>query len=423
MPDQDKKPDPVGPSGPRVVDDTTETIVPPQAPPEPEPELEEQPGGDEPQGGVHEDEEVQEPELSPHEKRMAELRAELEDDDEPAAGGEQEELEEPEEEAELGDQEEELEEELDYGDLAIAEDDEGRLFMELPNRQPDGDPHRVPVTQDALEAAGLTPAEARERLNQLHNGYGRRKALRDERRAFEEERNAFFEELDADPAGFLANEIDGEIRKDVVKALLRELDDEAYTEVLQTADELSDSDARKRARDEAELERRRKADEREEKRSEGKDPEVQAIQDAILELVPEDMDDLDAHDFVTMAGRRLKTHAVRHKLKELDPAEIPDLLADLGVLDAFDLAGGAGEGSNGAGKPARSSAPKGTEAKGKKAPDTRSRLKRRQDSSRTTPAGAGGAAAQGFQPVKGETYLERRNRVAKKLGLPTKDAV
>jgi hypothetical protein len=59
-------------------------------------------------------------------------------------------------------------------------------------------------------------------------------------------------------------------------------------------------------------------------------------------------------------------------------------------------------------------APKG------KVPDVRERLKRRK-SAAITPAGAGSAAPAGFMKVPGEKYGDRRNRLAKALGLPEKD--
>lgn len=388
---------------------------PPNAPPVDEGGAEEppeDPGAEAPASEGEGGEEGQE-ELRPHEKLMADLRAELEAEGE----GEGEGGDEP------GQAEESAADEADEGEGDEGEGDD-ELVLRLPGRQPDDDDIEVQLTPELLEAAGLDPEQARERLNQLHNGFGRRSALVAERRAFESERDEFYDALEADPSGFLVDQVREDIQVDVVKALLENLDDDAYNEVMGTADRLADPDARERARKDRELERRRAADEKAQEEGPA-DEEVEQIIDTMVGLVPEDWPDAEAEDFVRFAGLKLQRYAAEKKLDTLDPAQIPEILEGLGVLEKFGLSGD-GESSNGdrAGSTSDASKKKGASDGGKsKGTGTRSRMERRRAASATTPAGAGGEAAEGFVPKKGETYLERRNRVARMLGEPEKEKI
>lgn len=392
--------------------------------------------GQEGQEGTEEDS------YTPFSDRIEQMRKELEDDDE------EEELEDPDapegEEAE-GEGEEAAAAKAEGEGEEAAEGEEGEdddvVFIKLPARR-QGDPDfEFPVDVEFLEAAGLDPAEAVERLNQLRNGAMYRAEFEEAQTAVQsqqDELDGIYEDLSADPAGFILEAVNPETRTALAEQILTSLDQESFTALARKLDGWRRSpEQREAARAKAEVERLRGEKKRQTDRatSQQTTQNVRAVQNAITGLIPEGMDDARADLFVRSAASELRRHVADNKLTTLEPAEVPEILGSRGVLEVYGITvddgeAGAGEAAAAEAPPQETPSKNGQTARKKtgqtasskskaKGADVRERLKRRKASA-STPAGAGSAAPTGFQKVQGETYKERRNRLARAIGLPEK---
>lgn len=318
-----------------------------------------------------------------------------------------------------------------------GEGDDDFVVVSLPGRRPTDEDFELPLDVAALEAAGIDPADAVERLNQLRNGAMRRQeheTAMAEVATQQDELDGIYQALEQNPTAFLIEHVDPKMRADVVRDLVLELDDEAFDAFMQRVDGWArDPQTRTVARTDAENKRLKAERERstDVAADNAQKKLVRDISTAIRSVLPEDFDQRRARMFEREAAAELREHAKKNKLTHLDPAEIPELLAELGVLEVFNISANGHEPEpegSAAERPARKAAGKnGADGKKpskpapapKKAPDVRERLKRRK-SAATTPAGAGSAAPAGFTKVPGETYEQRRNRLARALGVKEK---
>lgn len=408
------------------------TESPTGAPEAPRPDDTAPPAGGEVE--VVETQEAQESEGSPFEKHMAKLRAELEEesaepaevpDDEPAEPVVDGELEEESAEPAPAAAEEEA------GDEALAD----YVFVALPGRREEDGDFELPLDKAALEAAGIDPKDAEERVRQLKNGFVRGEQLRARQAELDdadERINGIFDELEADPAGFLTSGVKPEVRLQVAEELLLQLDQQSFDALLDRVDEWTrnpaarDVQRTKKENDRLKQSASRSTEAREQARVQR---EVREIHGSIVDLIPPELTDARADVFVRAAATELQLYAKEKKLSSLDPSKVPEILADRGVLEAFNIS------PNGGGNPSEAPGSRSGNGDGSKKPssaaatkkpaageDVRDRMKRRKAAT-TTPAGAGATPSGGFTKVKGESYLERRNRIARAEGLPEKKAL
>lgn len=380
-------------------------------------------------------------EQRPFEKKMRELREQLEQEQkdqaaaiaaeagiDPNAG--EEDLEAGGEEGAEGAGEEATTEGAgeDGGDVG----DEDFVVVALPARR-QGDPDfELPIDRAVLEELGLDEKDVVERVNQLKNGALYRaefEAAKADIDSQQQELDGIYEALADDPVAFMAENVDGGLRAQVAEALLLELDDEAFDAVVRKIDGWARDPGQRETTRTKEENRRLKAVQTRQTTSSTAAAQKKLegdLRTAIRSVLPDGLDPRRVRAYEREAATELKAYAKEHKLTTLDPAKVPEILLERAVHEVVGIslngeksssAGGAppkSSGKNGDGKkPSSAAAPKG------KTPDVRERLRRRK-SAATTPAGAGSAASAGFTKVSGEDYQTRRNRVAKWLGLKEK---
>lgn len=330
--------------------------------------------------------------------------------------------------------------ELEEGGEDEGAGDEGEdddiVFLKLPARRK-GDPDfELPVDVEFLEAAGIDPADAVERINQLRNGAMYRAEHEEamgQVQAQQDELDGIYEDLEADPAGFILEAVNPKLRTGLAEQLVTSLDDESFNQLVRKMEGWRrNPQTREAAAATAEVKRLRESQKRATDRDTNKQTtqNVRAVGNAIKSLIPDGMDEGRADRFVRAAATELRRHVADNKLTTLEPSEIPEILGNIGVLEDYGISlddEGAEAAStppqetpsvNGKTRP-RKDAKAGSKSKAK-GEDVRERLKRRKASA-STPAGAGSAAPTGFQKVQGESYGDRRNRLARAMGLPEKD--
>ena len=354
-----------------------------------------------------------------------ELEGELEEGDEPEP--------EPEGELEEGEDSEGEDEPEPEGEPEEGIDDEDLLVFKLPGRREEDGDFELPVDRALLEAAGIDPADAEERVAQLRNMGLRRKELDDAKatiQADQAELETIYADLQEDPSGFILQTVDPAIQEQLAQDLLLGLEEKAFDKLIRTIDGWArDPKARDTARTKAENERLKGADTRRKQTRESAAQKqlTQDIGTKIRSLVPKGMGERVGRAFVKEAAAELLAHCRENKLA-LEIDDIPATLAEIGVLEEFGIspngesAAAAEASANGSGKKKRTAKKPSSDASSPKpkGSDVRERLKRRKAAA-TTPAGAGSSAAPGFKKVPGETYAERRNRLARSLGAPEKD--
>jgi hypothetical protein len=383
---------------------------------------------------------------TPFADRMAELRAEVAEEQraaEAAAAGAQQTAEEGEDQEEEAEEQEEAAEEVQEGEEEEAEDtqaaeadDDAVIYVAVPAREKGREDFELPIDVEFLEALGIDPKDVVERINQLKNGNMYRADAEAAVAAVENDRaelDAIYETMQADPVGFLVQHVDEGLRGQVVDELLVQLDDEALRGLAQRIQHYTrDPESRELAKTKAERDRLKR--ERDRLASSGEADQQKAytrdLRTAISSVVPEGATKNVADMFVRTAARELQLYARDNKLTTLEPAKIPAILAEIGLLEAYKFPASNGRGASRAEAPTTNSSGKKPEvgekpAKGARVDraevaTVRDRLKRRKSASATTPAGAGSAAPAGFQKVPGESYLERRNRLARALNLKEK---
>lgn len=308
------------------------------------------------------------------------------------------------------------------GDETKNDADETKpLLFRVPARKP-GDPDvELPLDRAKLKEMGITIKEARDRIGQLVNGFGRKQEVERDRAQIEQARGELTEirtSMRERPVEFMVDNVAPKFYAPVVDELIARLSDEDFGKLVQRVARY-DADPSKRRLDGADakektLDRRehqRTATEQNRQRSEY----MTQVQDQITGLVPEEWTDEQANEFYEMATFKLTQWAKNQpEGTRLEPAEVPKLLSKLGALKYFDLELPDDEhrSSSGNGKtpPASSTGtrPKGPPPKGSK--DTGKDLRDRHDrraNAVTSGSGAGTAAAAGDGPPKGQTAKER----------------
>lgn len=295
------------------------------------------------------------------------------------------------------------------------------LVAKLPGQRP-GDPDFEITIDDELKAVlekkGINPQQFVDLSRQATNGLMRKKdyeAAREEIAADRAELEGVEEALKSDPAGWMVERIPDARRAETARELLLSLSDESWDGLMEEV-AVWDKDRPARA-----TEATRKENERLKARDQGRDRQDEnaavvqlrkKIGEAIASQIPEGMDDAEADEMFDYTVYKLNQHRTSKKLKRIDPAEIPQLMADLRVFERFDVT----PASAGAAPPVKPAAsppparPNGTAGKGKEPPPTREqvqeRVERRRAAAATAPAGAG-AGVGGSAPPKGQTFNER----------------
>jgi hypothetical protein len=304
-------------------------------------------------------------------------------------------------------------------------DDDDFVVVSLPARKAGEEDFELPLDIAALEAAGIDPADAVERLNQLRNGAMYRREYEDAIADVQKDKadlDGIYEAMEADPAAFLMETVAPTVRSSVVEALLLELEEEHFDKLVRKINTWA-RDPNSRVTQRTDAENKRLKAERERTRSSATVAKTQdLIRDigaAIRSVLPDDYDPKKAKMFSMQAAAELNAHLKATKQTTLDPAKVPELLGELGVLEFFGISPTKnGERSASGVTPPKAPGKKPAAVKGK-APDVRERMRRRKGAA-TTPGGAGSAAPAGFTKVPGETYTDRRNRLSRALGLPEK---
>lgn len=312
-------------------------------------------------------------------------------------------------------------------DAKAKADEPEPLKLSLPHREPGQADVEFVIPRKALEDAGVDVKEFEARMTQMRKGFLRYQDLlpaKEEIAAQRAELEEFEAELREDPVSFIAERIEKpELHEQIVERLLTMLPQEAFDRVLTKADQMEkDPTKRENARLRAQVaqqdraaDRRAKADEK--KTDLGGAKKIGEQISGLMEDVGLDADDPKAARFFDYAIASLVRHVEKNKLDSLDPSTVPELLAELGVLEDFGLERKAEKPK----APAKSKAAgKSPAAGGDAVPqDPRERDKRRREAT-TTPSGDGAPAAAGDRLPKGGTFRQKMDGLRSHLGLPKK---
>lgn len=187
------------------------------------------------------------------------------------------------------------------------------LVFAAPPRTPDGEPVSISVeNQEQLEA-----------LQRLQNGYARRETLATERKALVQERaeqQAFTQRLEADPIGFIVDNLPLEVQGAVAEVLVARLAETMGARF----DELLGSEV---TRKEALLNSREQRQQWEVTSQEKTETEVyrDAVFAGIEALIPESASDEDRTEFFDDARVQISEHIRRGGA--VDPTMVPQFLA------------------------------------------------------------------------------------------------
>jgi hypothetical protein len=298
--------------------------------------------------------------------------------------------------------------ELDSGDGVSTDTDQETpdetLVVQLPPRRDGGDPLEIEVAdQEVAEAlrAAIRGGLRRDELNQ-------RVSKIEER---EQEIEFVRSSLRADPVGFLADHVPPEVRRETVRHFLATMDEADYEQIM---GELAqwDSDPRERqlAAANAQLDRGKRREDAAFDASVSRN--AVAIVNTVETLVPDDMDPEDAEDFRQYALGKLQDFVTAQNIEQLDPQEVPGLLARLRVLNRFGIEAPAANGNGNAAPAARAraAAPARQKPTPQEAQATSEQIRRatarRRAATAVAPAGAGAAPVR-VQPPKGQSVIER----------------
>lgn len=294
-----------------------------------------------------------------------------------------------------------------------TDDEDDLSVLRLPGRRPDDEDFELPIDAEALEAAGIDPKEAAERVNQLRNGYMRGSEVREAREAVrgqQGELDFIYRELQERPGEFLTQNVHASHYPDLLKNLIVQLDDSAYEQVLNHIGQLDrDTNARERARLDIEKQRIQHREERQQQRQSS--DYVKQVRTEIINLVPEDMDDARADEFFDYAIFKLESYARQNPGQRLQPDRVPVLLQELGALDPFGLSqnGEATTRTDDATAPNADRAKKGPKGKDTEQKRAGQDLRKRADSRKNaavSPAGATTGASP-TKPPRGQSFDER----------------
>lgn len=309
-------------------------------------------------------------------------------------------------------------------------DEDGPLTVSVPGREPDDEDVELPIDVEALEEAGLTPDEAKERVQQLRNGYMRRQELNRHLEQIETDRTeleVIEQQLAEAPADFILGHVDPEIQASLATRILATMPEERFSAVI---DRLAgwQRDPTKR-REEAlslrEEQLQRQEQLREDYRTRSSETElVVGIQKNVNSLIPESWPEGKARRFFRYGVTEIQDHLRENGVEGFDPGEVPQVLAQAGLLDDFGLSNDGEPTTGSSADPSASSAgseePAG-EAEIEKAKrageETAKRAKRRKEAAATAPAGAGSSMLGGMKVPSGQSFEERINWLEKRLGL------
>ena len=186
-------------------------------------------------------------------------------------------------------------------------------MFSAPSRTPDGEPVSIPVeNQEQLEA-----------LQRLQNGYARRETIATERKALVQERaeqQAFTQRLEADPIGFIVDNLPLEVQGAVAEILVARLAETMGPRF----DELLGSEV---TRKEALLNSREQRQQWEAQSQEKTETELyrDSIFAAIEGVIPEFASEGDRVEFFDDARVQISEHIRRGGA--VDPATVPQFLA------------------------------------------------------------------------------------------------
>jgi len=358
-------------------------------------------------------------------------------DDEEGVGGESDE--DPDDDEGVESADDAGDEEGERGDPEVSleelEEEDGFTVVSLPARHQGDEDVRVPIDLELCEEMGLDPKEVVERFNQMRNGYAYRQEAEAIVSQVEDDRaelDGIQAALEANPSGFIVESVAPEVRGRVVDELVLGLPDEDFQALAaKVAKWTRTPDARRTEATTAENKRLREERSAAEtaRAQKAVKAQVREIGSAIRQLIPETMAERTSRRFIQVAASELQRHVKENKLEVLDPTKVPGILADLGVLEDFNVPASSAS-SNGDGSTTSSEDPKprkkrkaakkkaasssaGEKTEGK---DVRERLRRRKRAT-STPAGAGSAAASGFTKVPGESHEQRMERLSRHLGV------
>lgn len=312
-----------------------------------------------------------------------------------------------------------------------GEEEDGPLVVSVPGRMPDDEDVELPLDADALEEMGLTPDEARERVQQLRNGYMRREEVNRHLEQIQDDRAEldFIEkQLREQPEDFILGHVSPEVRGRVVERVLATMPEETFNTLVQKVagwnrDPVSRREEALRIREER-TERREKIRDEYQETTESRRRAAE-IGREVSRLIPEAWPEDKAERFFRFSVAALRDHIVQNEIEDLDPADVPKVLGQVGVLDDYGLSenGGPGTGS----EADRSASAAGSDdgpageaeiEKAKRAgEEVRERTKRRKEAAATAPAGAGSSVIAGAKWPKDQTFEERMNLLEKRLGV------
>lgn len=286
------------------------------------------------------------------------------------------------------------------------------VAWKLPGRQPDEDDIELALPRAALEEAGVDVDAITERFKQMRNGFMRGSEFRKERDVLLADRAEFdsiVAAVKADPVGFVTQTVQKpEFREAVARDILLALDDEAFERVVQQVDGWI-RDPRDRELERTKTENKRLSAERTREEQSGATKDdleyAASIRDSIQEIIPAEWEGSGRDDrFFSYAVQALIDYTQKHDIEDLAPADVSRVLAELGVLEDFQLGP---DTEQPAGKKPAKDAPT---AQGN---DPKTRIKRRREAAAVTPAGAGGEGASGNAPPRGQSFKERMSWLRK----------
>ena len=277
------------------------------------------------------------------------------------------------------------------------------IEVELPGRV-DGETFKMSVASQ----------EEADRLKQLTNDAMRRKEFNRQMEPVLREKaelDFIAKSLKENPAEFVAAQVAPEIQAQLAANILAGLPPDAFNEVVgRVRGWERDPRGREMDRVAAENERLRQAEERRQQAAaqETTQTAAQQIQRAIVELVPDEMDDGKADRFYRLAVLEVQQHIRERGLRSFPAEDVQAFLGQRGVLGDF------GIGLPGTSAPGPAPAGSGTQDQGAIAQE---RIDRRREASTVSPSGVGASAASFEDKPAGQTVDERLKWFRKRMGL------
>lgn len=299
------------------------------------------------------------------------------------------------------------------------------IVAKLPGRRPDDPEFELPLDKAALEAAGIDPQEAVERLNQLKNEGMRRQQYVEAMEGVSADRaelDGIEQAMRTDPAGFLTQKVNPAVQEAVAETLLRHLPEEAWDRLMEKCAAWDSNRVQRRTEATEATNKRLQAQldqQNETRQRQAEAGEVKNIGTAIADLIPEGMEQAKGDRFFDYAVLQLQKYISDNNINRLDAAKVPQILADLGVLQDFGLDVEPTPGAKPA--PAKSAPVKtaAVPARAKAPVQTGETVRKRVETRKaaaTAPAGAGSGTT-GTPLPKGQKFEERLKSLRERFGL------